>query len=501
MFHAPWLRSRTHAARRCGKHNPLRLESLENRLALSANALAQVVVNLAESSPSQAYGQSETFSVHVAPATTNAATPTGIVDFMDGTTDLGNRALDTSGNANFRTCGLSVGAHDITAIYGGNGRFAKGTSEPVTDTVSPATTLTTLDANPSQTSYGQAVELTTFVAVAGSNRENLGGQVTFSDGSASLGTVSLGPCGFARLAVTGLSVNSHALTAVYGGDPSGDFSGSTSPVFTEVVGKGVTRTIISASTDPSVVGQAVTFSVQVCAPNKAGGVVAPPSGQVTLLVDGVAIGSSTIDNAGKATFATSSLALGGHAIMAVYQGNNNFDGSTSRILGEHVIKATPGTAQGNGSIKNGADCFSFTASAAYDANDLLNFSGNMSFDDTQDNVSLNSTAIDGLVIGPWGNMATLVGTATVNGQAGYHFWATVGDSYVSHGAPGSLEITIVGPNGFRYVSAGPVDAGGSITISPASPAMPTPSATSQHLSSSLDGEWNAAIQAVLADWT
>ena len=92
MFHAPWLRRKSHSAGRHRKQNTLRLELLENRLALSANALAQVVVNLTETLTSQAYGQLETFSVHVASAAANAATPTGIIDFMDGTTDLGKRA-------------------------------------------------------------------------------------------------------------------------------------------------------------------------------------------------------------------------------------------------------------------------------------------------------------------------------------------------------------------------------------------------------------------------
>ena len=114
-------------------------------------------------------------------------------------------------------------------------------------------------------------------------------------------------------------------------------------------------------------GQAVTFSAQVSVPNEAGGNVTPPSGQVSFLEDGVVVASSTIDSTGKATFTTSSLALGGHAIMAVYQGDSNFGTSTSSILAEHVIKATPGTAQGSGSIKNGTGSFSFTATAAYGA--------------------------------------------------------------------------------------------------------------------------------------
>ncbi|MGO8751766.1 MAG: Ig-like domain-containing protein [Thermoguttaceae bacterium] len=468
MFHAPWSRKKTHVARHCRKHNRLRLESLENRLALSAAALGQVAVNLTDSPAGQAiYGQLETFSVQVTPAASSAPTPTGIVDFMDGTIDLGNRRLNKSGNAVFNTRALDAGIHDLTAVYSGNSQFATATSNEVTDTVSPAPTLTTLDGLPSRAGYGHPVELTAYVAVASSNRGGLAGEVTFYDGSTSLGTASLGPGGFAKLAVSDLSVGSHTLTAVYGGDPSGNFSGSTSPGWNEVVTKGRTSVTIATSAAPSVIGQAVTFSAQVCLPKDTRNVT-PPSGQVNFLADGVVIGSGTIDSTGNATFTTTSLALGSHAITAVYQGDENFSGSSSGILVEHVIKSTPGTAQGSGSIENGADTFSFTASAAYGSNQLLGFSGTLNFADTQDNVVLASTAINGLLIGPEGHMATIVGTATLNGQAGYHFCVTVGDSKAANGVPGSFKITICGPKGFWYENSGSVDAGGTITVSPAS---------------------------------
>ena len=44
-----------------------------------------------------------------------------------------------------------------------------------------------------------------------------------------------------------------------------------------------------------------------------------------------------------------------------------------------------------------------------------------------------------MVIGPEGHRATIVGTATLNGQAGYHFCVTVGDSKAAKVRPGLFQ--------------------------------------------------------------
>ena len=67
-----------------------------------------------------------------------ASTPTGSVDFYDGTTLLGSGTL-ASGSATYATSSLSSGMHSITAIYSGDSNFTSVTSAAVSQVVSDVT--------------------------------------------------------------------------------------------------------------------------------------------------------------------------------------------------------------------------------------------------------------------------------------------------------------------------------------------------------------------------
>jgi hypothetical protein len=54
--------------------------------------------------------------------------PTGTVSFMDGTSDLDNAGLNSSGVAQFSTSALAVGTLSMTAVYSGDANFAPRTS-------------------------------------------------------------------------------------------------------------------------------------------------------------------------------------------------------------------------------------------------------------------------------------------------------------------------------------------------------------------------------------
>ncbi|MBY0522984.1 MAG: Ig-like domain repeat protein [Gemmataceae bacterium] len=70
-------------------------------------------------------------------------TPTGTVEFFDGSIDLGSGTL-VDGTATFSTSTLSVGSHAITAIYAGNGDFGNSASGLLSQTVHYNTGLTIL---------------------------------------------------------------------------------------------------------------------------------------------------------------------------------------------------------------------------------------------------------------------------------------------------------------------------------------------------------------------
>jgi hypothetical protein len=68
----------------------------------------------------------------------SAGTPTGTVTFKDGTTTLGTGTLNGSGQATYSTSSLTIGSHNITAQYSGDGTFSGSTSSILTQVVRPS---------------------------------------------------------------------------------------------------------------------------------------------------------------------------------------------------------------------------------------------------------------------------------------------------------------------------------------------------------------------------
>jgi uncharacterized repeat protein (TIGR03803 family) len=84
------------------------------------------------------YGQAVTFTATVAPSS-GSGTPTGTVNFFDGTTNIGNSSLNSSGVATFMTSMLLGGTHSMTAAYGGDTTFEPSTSTALNQVVQGAT--------------------------------------------------------------------------------------------------------------------------------------------------------------------------------------------------------------------------------------------------------------------------------------------------------------------------------------------------------------------------
>jgi hypothetical protein len=70
-----------------------------------------------------------------AKVSSSGGTPAGQVSFMDGSVGLGTVTLDNTGTATLTTSTLSVGSHNITAVYAGNLDYVGSTSGAVTETV------------------------------------------------------------------------------------------------------------------------------------------------------------------------------------------------------------------------------------------------------------------------------------------------------------------------------------------------------------------------------
>jgi len=105
----------------------------------------------------------------------------------------------------------------------------------------------------------------------------------------------------------------------------------------------ITQASSSASSSTSVfravVGQTVTYMVQVAAVSPGAG---NPTGLVTFFVDGNPIGTAAVDAAtGQALFSTTSTGLGTHAVAAVYSGDSNFQ--PTQASSSHIIVSTAST--------------------------------------------------------------------------------------------------------------------------------------------------------------
>src|SRR5262249_2412905 len=135
------------------------------------------------------------------------------------------------------------------------------------------------------------------------------------------------------------------------------FYASTSPVLNQQVNQASTYTWLGLSANASVFGQPVTFTAAVSAATLAGGL---PTGSVVLM-DGAASRGTASPTNGVATFTTTALYAGSHALTAVYLGDGNFTGSNSATLTQVVNNATPTiTSLGPTSVAAGSGTFTLT---------------------------------------------------------------------------------------------------------------------------------------------
>jgi hypothetical protein len=227
------------------------------------------------------------------------------------------------------------GTHDVVASYPGDDDHAPSQSAPIA-LAGPALTATTtvLGASPNPTSAGQAVTFTATVSPTPGGTPI--GTMSFYNGATLLGTVAVNSGGVATLTTSSLPVGANAITATYSGNST--FAGSTSSTLTETVaGSGLTSTTtqITASPNPAIAGQQVTFTATV-SPAPTG----TPAGTVSFYNGTTLLGTGMVNSAGVATFATSNLAAGNATITAVYSGNAGFATSTSTPLNLTVANAS-----------------------------------------------------------------------------------------------------------------------------------------------------------------
>jgi len=119
-----------------------------------------------------------------------------------------------------------------------------------------------------------------------------------------------------------------------------------------------TTTTLSSAPNPSAYGQPVVFTAAV---TSGGG--APPDGEaVTFMKSTTVLGTGSLSGS-SASFTTSTLKVGTNSITAVYGGDSNFTGSTSKAVKQVVSKAaTTTTLASSLNPSNVGQSVTFTAS-------------------------------------------------------------------------------------------------------------------------------------------
>jgi VCBS repeat-containing protein len=261
---------------------------------------------LTSSANPSVYGQTITLTATVT-AATGSGTPTGNVIFMDGTTALGHATL-SNGVATLNVRLTTLGTNKLMAVYSGDATFAGSSSAVLSQTVNKAATAAALSSSSATSVHGQSVTFTATVSATSPGSGTPTGTVTFYNGSAVLGTVTLSG-GVARLTPSALTVGSHTIKATYNGNA--DFTGSSRSI-TQTVKKDSTKVTASLS------GGVLTATVTPLSPGSG-----TPTGTVTVkdVTTGQVLGTVTL-SAGRATLSGITLTPN-HKISVTYSGDSN----------------------------------------------------------------------------------------------------------------------------------------------------------------------------------
>jgi hypothetical protein len=306
---------------------------------------AATTTSITASPPDPVVGQQVTYTAAVTPSAPGSGTPTGTVTFAGNGGELCTAVLDQS-SPDQATCGTTYSssqADSVIASYGGDTGYAGSSSSAYGLTVGPAVTSISLSADSTSPVVGQIVTFTATVSAAPPGGGTPTGSVTFTDGDGNVvctTDLDQAQSDQATCSTTYPVVGDHGMSASYDGDSN--FQSSTSPQSTVDVGQAATTTSLTSTDVSPVVGEPVTFTATVAPVSPGGGT---PTGTVTFTgaagtLCTVALNAESPD---QATCATSYPESGADSVVATYNADSDYTGSSSSALGESVSVAATQT--------------------------------------------------------------------------------------------------------------------------------------------------------------
>jgi sugar lactone lactonase YvrE len=303
---------------------------LLSQATLTQDVQASSSILLDSNSNPSTYGMPVIFTVQVPTIGTSAATGTVSILETGLATPIKVTLAGNPATGSFTTSSLPAGPDTLTASYPGDTNYGPS-SISISQQVNQAQTSTAVSAALSPGIAGKADAITATVTVT-QGAATPTGKVTFTDGSVTLGTVSLGATGTATINPI-LAPGIHMIVATYAGNANDLGSPGTLAL---TVNQATTSTAVTASPNPAVVLSPVVFTAKVTGN---GGI---PGGTVTFSANGTQIGATAaLDATGTATITYSGLAAGSYAITAVYSGDMNDQGSTGTGAASLVVGKIP----------------------------------------------------------------------------------------------------------------------------------------------------------------
>ncbi|HLJ97628.1 MAG TPA: Ig-like domain-containing protein, partial [Gemmataceae bacterium] len=144
----------------------------------------------------------------------------------------------------------------------------------------------------------------------------------------------------ASFSTAALATGTHTIIAIYSGDANFTSSFANLPGGQIIVNKPslATTTTVSSSASASVFGQGVTFMAIIGFQSSGGGT---PTGTVQFQIDGSNVGSPVSVRVASgvvtASFNSATLAVGSHAVTAIYGGDSNFAPSSGVLAGGQTV--------------------------------------------------------------------------------------------------------------------------------------------------------------------
>ncbi len=263
-------------------------------------------------------GQLVAFNVSVSGGVPDGEAVT-LEDASNGNAIVGTGTL-TSGTATINVSSLSVGTHDILAVYSGDASYSGSQSSQVVQTVNAISTATALvDNGPNPATAGQAVSFAVTVSPTVPDGESVSLEDA-SNGNAVIGTGTL-TSGTATINVSSLPVGTHDIFAVYGGDANAATSESSQVV--QTVNFATITTVSTDQAGPYDASSSLTFAATITGDPSVGTVTfyAGP-GLTNQIGSPIAVINGMADSTLGQTFPA-----GSNTVTAIYSGGSGFAGS------------------------------------------------------------------------------------------------------------------------------------------------------------------------------